>query len=103
VRVADAAFGAAPLTDPTALQELYEELGGFEVGGEAARSGALAVAVASGLYASNGEARRAIAQGGLSINERRVIAVDEAVTPIDGTWLVLRAGKKRLLVGRVRR
>jgi tyrosyl-tRNA synthetase len=102
VRVSDAAFGDGPLTDPATLQELFEELGGFEVGDEVVRSGALAVAVASGLYASNSAVRRAIAQGGLAINERRIAAADEAVQPVAERWLVVRAGKKRLAVGRVR-
>ena len=63
--------------------------------------GALAVAVASGLYASAGEARRAIAQGGLTINDERVSAIDAPVPePIAGEWLVVRAGKRRLSVGR---
>jgi tyrosyl-tRNA synthetase len=103
VRVAEAAFGTGPLADPVVLGELHAELGGFEVRAEVVRAGALAIALASGLYASAGEARRAIAQGGLSLTEGRVTATDEAVTPIAGEWLVVRAGKKRLAVGRVRR
>ncbi len=103
VRVAEAAFGGGLIEDPAVLADLHDELGGFEIGDEALRAGALAVALASGLYASSGEVRRAIAQGGLALNERRVTATDEAVTPIAGEWLVVRAGKKRLAVGRVRR
>ncbi len=39
----------------------------------------------------------------MSINDQRV-ATPEAVvpSPIDGRWLVVRVGKKRLLVGRKR-
>jgi tyrosyl-tRNA synthetase len=104
VHVAEAAFGGGgPIEDPAVLADLHDELGGFEIGDEALRAGALAVALASGLYASSGEVRRAIAQGGLSLNERRVTAIDEAVIPVAGEWLVVRAGKKRLAVGRVRR
>ena len=63
----------------------------------------LRVAVASGLFSSNGEARRTISQGGMSINDERVAAADAAVpSRIGGQWLLLRAGKKRLLVVRVR-
>jgi tyrosyl-tRNA synthetase len=59
--------------------------------------------VASGTFSSNGEARRAIAQGGLSINDERVKSPDAPVPePIDGRWLVVRVGKKRLRVGRRR-
>ena len=66
-------------------------------------SGALAVAVGSGLYPSNSEARRQIAQGGLSINGERVNDPAAAVPePIAGRYLVLRAGKKRLVIGRRR-
>jgi tyrosyl-tRNA synthetase len=60
--------------------------------------------MASGLFASQGEARRAIAQGGLTIGEERVAALDAPVPkPVDGEWLVVRAGKRRLAVGRRRR
>jgi tyrosyl-tRNA synthetase len=60
------------------------------------------VAIASGLFGSNGEARRAIAQGGFSINDVRVTAPDMPVPdPIGGRWLLLRAGRKRLRIGRV--
>ena len=101
VRAADAAFGDAPLSDLAVLEELYEEAGGFEIGAEAMRGGALAVAMASGLFGSNSEVRRALSQGGLAINERRVTAPDEAVAPIAGRWLVVRAGKRKVRVGRV--
>ncbi|MGH2407300.1 MAG: tyrosine--tRNA ligase [Candidatus Limnocylindrales bacterium] len=101
IRAADAAFGDAPLADPSLLQELYEEAGGFEAGADVVRGGALVVALASGLFASNSEVRRALAQNGLVINEQRVAAADELVTPIAGRWLVVRAGKRKVRVGRV--
>src|ERR1035437_973608 len=76
IRVGEAAFSREPLRDPALLDELY---------------------------ASNGEARRAISQGGLSINDVRVKAPEDAVpAPIDGRYLVLRAGKKSLRIGRRR-
>src|ERR1035437_9138992 len=76
IRVSEAAFSREPLRDPALLDELY---------------------------ASNGEARRAISQGGLSINDVRVKAPEDAVpAPIDGRYLVLRAGKKSLRIGRRR-
>jgi tyrosyl-tRNA synthetase len=101
VRVAEAAFGDAPLADPAMLEELFAELGGFEAGAEVVGGGAMAVALASGLFNSNSEVRRALAQGGLVINERRVAAADEAVTPLAGRWLVVRAGKRKVRVGRL--
>jgi tyrosyl-tRNA synthetase len=65
---------------------------------------ALAIAIASGLFASAGEARRTIDQGGLTIADERVTAIDAPVpTPVDGEWLLVRAGKRRLAVGRKQR
>ena len=76
--------------------------GGFLFTDADVAGGPLAIAVSSGLFASNGEARRAIAQGGLSIGDERVAALDSAVpTPVDGEWLLVRAGKRRLAVGRL--
>jgi tyrosyl-tRNA synthetase len=97
-RVAEVAFASAPLEDPDVLQILWQEPEGFRFTGDET---VLAVAVASGLYSSNGEARRAIAQGGFSINGDR--AADPAAPvpePIAGEWLVLRHGRKQLRVGR---
>jgi tyrosyl-tRNA synthetase len=103
VRVAEAAFSGGPLRDPEVLEVLWRELPSFEFGDEDLRSDALSVAVSSGLFPSRSEARRQITQGGLSINDARVGALDAAVPePIDGRYLVLRAGKKRLLIGRRR-
>jgi tyrosyl-tRNA synthetase len=102
VAVSRAAFDPAPISDPALLEEMYEVLERADLTAEDIGGGALRVAVASGLYASNGAARRAISQGGFSINGRRVGAPDEAVdAPIAGRWLLLRAGRKRLLLARV--
>ena len=63
----------------------------------------MGIAVISGQYSSNSEARRAIAQGGLSINDERVKAPEDAVPPpIAGRYLVLRSGKKSLRIGRLK-
>jgi tyrosyl-tRNA synthetase len=101
VRAAEAAFSGAPVDDPAVLDLLYREVGGFRVDAELATADALALAVASGLFPSRGEARRSIAQGAFSVNGRRMAAADEtlpqAIPP--GYWLV-RAGRKRLAVGR---
>jgi tyrosyl-tRNA synthetase len=99
--VSRAAFDPAPITDPALLAEMYEVLDHADVAPSDLAAGALRVAVAGGLFASNGEARRAISQGGFSINGRRVATPDETVEPIAGRWLLLRAGRKRLLVARV--
>ena len=102
-KVAEAAFSGAALDDPAVLEVLYANVDRFEFDG-AETASALDLAVASGAFASRGDARRTISQGGLSINDQRVAAPESAVpAPIGGRWLVIRVGKKRLLVGRKRR
>jgi tyrosyl-tRNA synthetase len=100
-QVSAAAFSAEPIRDPAILATLHESVGGFSFTDAAREAGALAVATASGLFASAGEARRAIAQGGLSINDERIAAVESTVpAPIADEWLLVRFGKRRLVVGR---
>jgi tyrosyl-tRNA synthetase len=102
VRVSEAAFAREPIRDPEILEDLFTNVDHFEFTTEDLAGGALRIAVASGQYASNGEARRAIQQGGLSINDERVAAPDAAVpAPIAGRYLVLRAGKKNLRIGKL--
>ena len=101
-RVAEAAFSGQPIEEPTVLAELHAHAEGFDFTAEQARGDVLGLAVAAGLFTSRGEARRTIAQGGLSVNGARVAAADEAVPPLlHGEWLVLRAGKRRPTVGRL--
>jgi tyrosyl-tRNA synthetase len=101
VRVADTLFGEAPLVDPAVLEVLASDADGFSWADEDLRLDALGLAVASGLASSRGEARRLVQQGGLSINDSRITEVDAPLPePIDGRFFVLRAGKKRLRVGR---
>jgi len=103
VRVSEAAFSKEPILDPEVLEGLYAAIDSFEFTAEDAAGGALRIALVSGQYTSNGEARRAIAQGGLSINDERVKAPEDAVpAPIAGRYLVLRAGKKNLRIGRLK-
>ena len=100
-RVSAAAFAREPIRDPAVLATLHESVGGFTFADADLAGGALGIAVVSGLFASAAEARRAIAQGGLTIDDDRIAAVDSAVpAPVDGQWLVVRAGKRRLAVGR---
>jgi tyrosyl-tRNA synthetase len=100
VEVSEAVFSRAPIRDGAILQTLHDAVDGFEFTDADRAAGALAFAVASGTFSSNGEARRAIAQGGLSINDERVTSPDALVPePIDGRWLAVRVGKKRLRVG----
>jgi tyrosyl-tRNA synthetase len=103
-RVSEAAFSREPIRDPAILAALHDAVGGFAFSDADLAAGPLAIAAASGLFASAGQARRTIAQGGLTIGEERVSAIDGPVaSPVDGEWLVVRAGKRRLAVGRRRR
>ena len=103
VRVSEAAFSREPIRDPEVLEALFAAVDHFEFTGQDMASGALGIAVVSGQYSSNGEARRAIAQGGLSINDERVKAPEDAVpAPIAGRYLVVRSGKKSLRIGRLK-
>ena len=100
VRVAEAVFGSEPIFDASVLDVLWQVLPNWEFGDEDLRADVLTIAVASGLYPSKSEARRQIAQGALSINGLRVAEDAPVPAPIDDRYLVLRAGRKRLVVGR---
>jgi tyrosyl-tRNA synthetase len=100
--ISHAAFSDEPIRDPAVLEAMYDVLEHCDLTAEDVAGGALRVAIASGLFSSNGDARRAISQGGFSINDGRVAAPEDAVpAPIAGRWLLLRAGRKRLRIGRV--
>jgi tyrosyl-tRNA synthetase len=98
-RVAAAAF-ADTVEDPAVLETLYDALGGFELGPEAADWTVLDLAVAAGA-GSRSEARRLITQGGLSVGGRRL--TDPAAAPpapvADRYWWIA-LGKRRRVVGR---
>ncbi len=79
VRVAAAAFSTAPVTDAEVLEVLFAEVAGHSWTGEG--SDIVSLAVDSGLFSSRSEARRAIAQGGLSVDGVRV---DRAGGPAAG-------------------
>jgi tyrosyl-tRNA synthetase len=103
VRLSEAAFSKEPILDPDVLAGLFAEIDHFEFTADDLAGGALRVAVASGAYASNGDARRALSQGGFSINDERLKAADEAVPAlIDRRYLVVRAGKKSVRIGRLK-
>ena len=71
VRVSEAAFSREPIRDPAVLATLYEAVGRFEFGDEDLADGAGRFLVATRIFASNGEARRAIAGGGAPIRRAR--------------------------------
>ncbi len=98
--VSRAAFSGEPIRDPAVRATLHEATGGFSWNGDAG-SGLVPLLVAAGVFSSNGEARRLITGGGLSVNDERVTDPAAPVPqPIAGEWLTVRIGKKRLLVGR---
>jgi tyrosyl-tRNA synthetase len=103
-RVSRAAFSREPIRDPAILATLHDSVGGFAFSDADLAGGPVSIALASGLFSSGGEARRAIAQGGLTIDGVRIEGADAVVPPpVDGEWLVVRAGKRRLAIGRRRR
>ncbi|WP_412060183.1 tyrosine--tRNA ligase [Rubrivirga sp. IMCC45206] len=60
--------------------------------------------VDAGLASSRGEAKRAITGGGVRVGDRKVDALDEAVTradAVDGSVVVLRKGKKSVALARL--
>jgi tyrosyl-tRNA synthetase len=98
VRVSAAAFSSEPVTDPEVLDVLLAEVGGHAWDGEGTDAVGLAVDVLR-LYPSRSEARRAIAQGGLSVNGERIVAQDQPLPePVAGRYHLFRAGRKRLAV-----
>ncbi len=97
--VSRAAFSGEPIRDPGVLATLHEATGGFSWNG--GDGGLVGLLVGAGVFASNGEARRLISGGGLTVNDERVSDPAAPVPePIAGEWLTVRIGKKRLLVGR---
>jgi tyrosyl-tRNA synthetase len=73
-----------------ALAELPTTAGGPE-------DPVVALLVGTGLTASSGEARRAIAQGGVYVNNERITDQDALVGPLlHGRFAVLRRGKRTL-------
>jgi tyrosyl-tRNA synthetase len=102
VRVSEAAFSREPLVDPAVLATLHAAVDGFTFTTEDARGALVPLLVGSGTFASNGEARRMIQGGGVTVNDERVTAPDAPVPPlIAGEWLVVRIGKRNLRVGRL--
>jgi tyrosyl-tRNA synthetase len=101
--VSDAVFSRRlPDLGETALAFAFEQLPSAVVGPDDVAAGPVALSVAAGLFASNGEARRVLSQGGLSINERRVAGIDSPMPePIAGRYLILRSGKKTYRIVRV--
>ncbi len=99
--ISSAAFGSGPIEDPRVLAALHAATDGFDFRSADAASGLIPFLVTTGTFASNGEARRMIASGGLSLNNGRVTSPDAPVPPpIADEWLVIRVGKRKLRIGR---
>jgi tyrosyl-tRNA synthetase len=99
----EAAFAREPIRDAGVLETMFDELERFEFSDEELARGAGPLAVAAGAFASNGDARRQIANGALSINGERIGAWDSPVPdPVGGRWLVLRVGRRNVRIGRRR-
>ena len=58
--------------------------------------GAMNLLVACGLCASNGEARRLIQQGGVTVSDKKIAAIDAAFDENDfrGEGVIIKKGKK---------
>ena len=101
VRASEAAFSGAPIDDPAVLAILHRDADGFAWTAADAAAGPVEFLVASGSFASKGEARRAISGGGVTVNDRRLAESDAALPePVAGEWYVVRLGKRRVRVGR---
>ena len=74
VAASEAAFSGSPILDPAILATLHEAADGFDWTAADVAAGPVGFLVATGTFASKGEARRSIAGGGLTVNERRAHA-----------------------------
>ena len=101
VAASRAAFSGSPIDDPAILETLHRTADGFDFSPADAASGLVGFLVATGTSASKGEARRSIAGGAITVNDRRMTEADAELPPaIDGDWYVVRIGKRRVRVGR---
>lgn len=96
IAASEALFGRGDLTtlDADVLRSALEELPNATV---PAGTPVVQALVQTGLVASLGEARRAIAQGGVSVDGEKVASEDAVITAsLPGDAVVLRRGKKTL-------
>ncbi|MBF8290457.1 MAG: tyrosine--tRNA ligase [Chloroflexi bacterium] len=97
-----ALFAPQPIRDPALLQRLWTSVGGFSLNAAGAAGGVAAALAGAGVFASNGEVRRMIQNGGLTINGEPIR--DPATVmpvPIAGEWWEVRVGKRRRELGRL--
>ena len=103
---AAALFGSGELStlSGATLAAALEEAGVVEVSTDDGWPTVVDLLVVSGLAASRSEARRTVGEGGAYLNNQRLEDADAQVSHddlIDGSWLVLRRGKKRFAGVRV--
>jgi len=99
-----ALFGRGELSglDESTLSAALREVSGATAVAElkpGEPDGIVDLLVASGLAASKGAARRNIAEGGVSVNNVRIVSEEWAPAASDflfGSWLVLRRGKRNV-------
>jgi tyrosyl-tRNA synthetase len=97
-------FAADPIRDPAVLERLHGSVGGFTVTPDVVAGGAAIVLAETGIVASRGDARRLIANGGITINGEPIRDPAAAMPdPIGGTWYEVRIGKRRRELGRLAR
>lgn len=100
VAASQALFGRGSLADLDAAT-LAAAVAELPSASGAAGDGIADLLAATGVVTSKGAARRAIAEGGASVNNVRVASEDAVLTPDDllhGRWAVLRRGKRTLAV-----
>jgi len=100
VAASQALFGRGSLADLDAAT-LAAAVAELPSASGAAGDGIADLLAATGVVTSKGAARRAIAEGGASVNNVRVASEDAVLTPNDllhGRWAVLRRGKRTLAV-----
>jgi tyrosyl-tRNA synthetase len=102
VEISEAMFTPGAAVDPVVLRALAELGFGFEFTAEDLRGTLGSLLVRAGVFGSNGELRRMVANGGLTVNGRRI---DEASAPVPelvaGELLHVRIGKRNQRVGRL--
>lgn len=101
VAASQALFGRGELAglDAATLAAAVSELPRADIADDA--PGVVDLLVAAGLVAGRSAARRAIGEGGVSVNNVRVTDEDAIVSPdqlLHGRWAVLRRGKRTLAV-----
>jgi tyrosyl-tRNA synthetase len=101
VSASEAAFSGQPIEDPAVLATLHAAADGFEYQAADLAAGAVPFLVSTGTFTSNGEARRMITGGGVTVNGLRLASPDDRLPePVAGEWMVIRVGKRKLRVGR---